>query len=55
MVVMGPNFPSGGGGSSKLGRFDAALLLVLKLAGALIGSIFDVIPGCCITVAMLYD
>ena len=37
---------SGGGGSSKLGKFEAADLRAVKLVGALIGSRFEIIPGC---------
>ena len=55
MVEIGANFPdSGGGGSSKLGRFEAALRRAVKLDGAAIGSIFELMPGCCMMVVMLY-
>ena len=36
-----------GGGNSKFGRFEAADLRAVKLAGAPIGSKFEAIPGCC--------
>lgn len=54
---MGANFPAigGTGGSSKLGRFTAACFRAVKLVGALIGSIFDVMPGCCMTDVMVYS
>jgi hypothetical protein len=58
LLEMGGYFPwktcSGGGGSSKLGRFDAADLRAVKLGGAPIGSMFGPMPGCCITAVMLY-
>ena len=54
MVEIGANFPdSGGGGSSKFGRFEAALRRAVKLDGAAIGSIFELMPGCCMMVVML--
>ena len=37
----------GGGGNSKLGRFEAADLRAVKLDDAPCGSRFDAIPGCC--------
>jgi len=37
----------GGGGSSKLGRFEAADLRAVKLEGIPCGSRFEAIPGCC--------
>jgi hypothetical protein len=37
----------GGGGNSKLGRFEAADLRAVKLEGIPCGSRFEAIPGCC--------
>lgn len=54
---MEANFPprGGTGGSSKLGKFDAACFRAVKLVGALIGSIFEVMPGCCMMDVMVYS
>ena len=54
IVDMGVNFPDrGGGGSSKAGRCDAAGLRAVKLDGAPIGSMFETMPGCCMTEVIL--
>lgn len=37
----------GGGGNSKLGRFEAADLRAVKLEDIPCGSRFEAIPGCC--------
>lgn len=37
----------GGGGNSKLGRFEAADLRAVKLDDEPCGSKFEAIPGCC--------
>lgn len=52
---MGAYLARGGGGSSRLGKLDAACFRAVKLEGAPIGSIFDDIPGCCITAVILYS